>query len=373
MKNSLYILGLFSILLFSCKKDEKQDAPQPPPYNPTSVDLNERIPSHLPRMVIPGYNPTTEEGIRLGRQLFYEPLLSKDGTQSCASCHAQAFGFTDHNSAVSVGIDGIEGNRNSMQVVNAGLRQAYFWDGRAASLEEQALAPVKNPIEMHENWPRVIQKLNSIQAYVDMCYAAFGVLELDSILAVRAIAQFERSVISNNSKFDRWKRGEVKLTPQETYGRQLFMRDREEIRDNQGNIISVKQGADCFHCHAEITDFTDILFHNNGLDEVFADLGRYDVTGNNFDKGKFKTPTLRNIEFTGPYMHDGRFATLDEVIDFYSDSLKFSPTIDPLMKNVQIGGVRLGPDEKAALKAFLLTLSDPDFINNPDYGPPPPL
>ncbi|MEQ8323896.1 MAG: cytochrome c peroxidase [Vicingaceae bacterium] len=363
--------------LASCSKEEEPKKEDPivnlPPYNPTFVDLNQLVPLHLPRIQIPADNPTTVEGIALGRQLFYEPLLSRNGTQSCGSCHNQAFAFTDNGLRVSVGIDGIAGNRNSMQIVNAGLRRSLFWDGRSRNLEEQALEPINNPIEMHETWTRAADKLNQIKAYREMSYLAFGEVFLDSMLMTKAIAQFERSLISGNSKFDKWKRGEVQLTPQETFGRQLFMRDREEIKDAQGNIIQIIPGADCFHCHGEITDFSDELFHNNGLDEVFVDQGRFDVTNNDFDRGKFKTPSLRNVEFTGPYMHDGRFKSLDEVIDFYSEGLKFSPTIDPLMKNVSIGGVRLNPDEKAALKAFLLTLSDEDFLTNPDFGPPPPL
>jgi cytochrome c peroxidase len=367
----------FSVLLYSCSKEEDPPKENPvinlPPYNPTYVDLNDRLPSYLPRIDIPNDNKTTLEGIALGRALFYEPLLSGDGTQSCSSCHNQEYSFTDDDKVFSTGIDGLEGNRNSMQIINAGLRTSFFWDGRAVSLEDQAFGPVTNPIEMHEKWPRAVAKINNIYAYKEMGYRAFGAVLLDSVLISKAIAQFERSLISGNSKFDRWQKGEVQLTPQEEYGRKLFNKDRDEIRDSAGNVVQIIPGADCFHCHGYLSDFTDNLFHNNGLDEVFKDPGRQAVTGNAFDRGKFKVPTLRNIEYTAPYMHDGRFKTLDQVIEHYSEGLVHSPTIDPLMKNVDIGGVRLGPAEKAALKAFLLTLSDPDFNTNPDYSKPPPL
>ena len=376
MRNILILLS-FMFILLSCSKEEKEDLPKDPiilpPYNPTYVDLNDRLPSYLPRMDIPADNKTTIEGIELGRALFYEPLLSGDGTQSCGSCHNQSYGFTDNGKKFSTGIDQVEGNRNSMQIINAGLRTSFFWDGRAATLEDQAFGPVTNPIEMHEKWPRAVAKINDISTYREMGYKAFGVVQLDSVLISKAIAQFERSIISGNSKYDRWKKGEYQMTPQEDYGRKLFNKDRDEIRDSLGNVIQVIPGADCFHCHGDLSDFTDNLFHNNGMDEIFTDPGREKVTGNAYDRGKFKVPTLRNIEYTAPYMHDGRFKTLDEVIDHYSDGLVHSATIDPLMKNVDIGGVRLSLSEKAALKAFLLTLSDPDFLDNPDYSEPPPL
>ena len=317
-------------------------------------------------MVIPAENPTTEEGIAYGRALFYEELLSRDGSQACGSCHNQAFGFSDNGKKFSTGIDGLEGNRNSMNLANPGLGLKFFWDGRSASLEAQALEPVINPIEMHETWPSVVAKLNNIESYRKMNYRAFGTYQVDSIYASRAIAQFMRSLISSNSKFDRFMKDSVMypLTAPERNGFRLFSRDR--IVDGS----TVIPGGDCFHCHMDILDMTDHKFHNNGLDIYPADSGLARVTKNGYDLGKFKTPSLRNIGYTAPYMHDGRFPDLESVIDFYSEGLQHSDFIDPLMKNVSIGGVRLTAQEKADMKAFLLTLSDPDFINKAEYSDP---
>ena len=192
-----------------------------------------------------------------------------------------------------------------------------------------------------------------VQVYPDLFFKAFGTRTIDSTLVVKAIAQFERTMISSNSKWDRYLRGEVQLTQAESKGFEIFFTEK----------------GDCFHCHTTIL-FTDHIFHNNGLDSEFADKGLFDVTGDPNDMGKFKTPTLRNLEFTAPYMHDGRFETLEEVIDFYSHEVKFSPTIDPLMKKVQQGGIQLTDEEKESLLAFLKTLTDNSFNENPDFSNP---
>lgn len=348
----LFIVAATLFLLPSCE-DKDVDEPFDPDevYDPTPYDLIS--PQGFPTLEIPADNPMTEEGVELGRRLFYDPILSADNTQACASCHVQEYAFTDNGKRFSVGIDGIEGTRNSMPVINAGWMSSLFWDGRDATLEEQAFEPVTNPIEMHDTWENAVGKLNAHDEYPDLFFKAFGIKNIDSILVVKAIAQFERTLISSNSKWDRYQRGEVQLSQAETQGFEIFFTER----------------GDCFHCHATIL-YTDNLFHNNGLDATHTDKGLFDVTGNPEDIGKFKTPTLRNLEFTAPYMHDGRFATLDEVIDFYSEGIQYSETIDPLMKQVSQGGVQLTSDEKEFLKAFLLTLTDTTFINNPDYSNP---
>jgi cytochrome c peroxidase len=173
------------------------------------------------------------------------------------------------------------------------------------------------------------------------------------MLVVKAIAQFERTIISSNSKWDKYLRGEVSLSQTEAKGFEIFFTEK----------------GDCFHCHTTIL-FTDNLFHNNGLDSIFNDEGLSNITNNPNDQGKFKTPTLRNIEFTAPYMHDGRFTTLEEVIDFYSEGIVWSSTIDPLMKKVSQGGVHLNEEEKNNLIAFVKTLTDTTFVNNSDYSNP---
>ena len=348
----LFFIPLFYILLLvaGCAKDPN---PEPPGevYDPTPYELV--IPAGFPDMLIPADNPMTIEGVFLGRQLFYDSILSGDNTQSCGSCHTPAFNFSDNGERFSKGITGDIGTRNSMAVINVGWMTELFWDGRAKGVEEQALGPVPNPIEMHLKWPDAQLKLNEHPDYPDLFFKAFGTREIDSILVVKAIAQFERTMISSNSKWDRYLRGEVSLTQAEAQGFEIFFTEK----------------GDCFHCHATIL-FTDNLPHNNGLDSVFADQGYGGITKNPLDNGKFKTPTLRNIVFSAPYMHDGRFETLEEVVDFYSDGVKWSPTVDPLMKKVNQGGVRLTEQEKQNLIAFIKTLTDTTFINNPDFSNP---
>ena len=347
-----YIIFLVvGLILFSAC--DKTPDPQPPGevYDPTPYELV--IPQGFPDMIIPGDNPMTIEGVALGRRLFYDTILSGDNTQSCGSCHAPAFNFTDNGKQFSEGITGDIGTRNSMAVINVGWMTELFWDGRAKGVEAQALGPVPNPIEMHLKWPDAMHKLNQHSQYPDLFFEAFGTRNIDSMLVVKAIAQFERTMISSNSKWDRYLRGEVSLSQAEAQGFELFFTEK----------------GDCFHCHATIL-FTDNLPHNNGLDSLFADLGYGDITKNPLDNGKFKTPSLRNIVFTAPYMHDGRFETLEEVIDFYSEEVKWSPTIDPLMKKVNQGGIKLTNQQKQNLVAFIKTLTDTTFINNPEFSNP---
>ena len=352
MIRELIVIGT-ALLVFTFASCTKPEEPEPPGevYDPTPYELV--IPQGFPDMKIPIDNPMTVEGVELGRQLFYDPILSADNTQSCGSCHAAAFSFTDNGKRFSEGIDKIAGDRNSMAVINIGWMEELFWDGRAKSLEEQAFDPVPNPIEMHQEWIEAMEKLNNHPTYPDLFFKAFGTDEIDSTHVVKAIAQFERTMISSNSKWDRYLRGEATLTQAEAQGFEVFFTEK----------------GDCFHCHATIL-FTDNLPHNNGLDSVAIDPGYAAITGNSNDLAKFKTPALRNAEFTAPYMHDGRFETLEEVIDFYSEGVKWSPTVDPLMKQVNQGGVRLTDQEKANLLAFLKTLTDESFNENPDFQDP---
>lgn len=325
---------------------------------PAPIQVPQIFAQYLLPPIIPNNNPQTVEGIALGRRLFYDPILSADSTQSCSSCHMAFDAFSDNNQ-FSTGITGAMGTRNSMPIFNAAWNydEKFFWDGRAHSLEDQALGPVVNPIEMNNTWQNAVAALQNHPDYPGLFNDAFGTTTIDSVLVTKAIAQFERTLISANSKFDQYLLGQTALTAQELSGFNIFM------DENAG---------DCFHCHGSAANplWTDNDFHNNGLDATFADLGLGAITGNSNDDGKFKTPSLRNLAFSAPYMHDGRFATLDEVIDHYSEGLQNSPTIDPLMKSVAQGGVQLTPQEKADLKAFLLTLSDNDFITNPDFLTP---
>lgn len=298
----------------------------------------------------------TEEGIALGKKLFFDPILSGDNTQACADCHAPKNAFTDAQ-RFSDGIDGVFGTRNSMPLFNLAWNydEKFFWDGASFSLEHQVFEPVRNPIEMKSQWEQLEKELQNHPDYPNLFNQAFGTSIIDSTLVSKAIAQFERTLISANSKFDKFLMNQATLTPQEQSGFNVFM------DENRG---------DCFHCHGSDNNplWTDNQFHNNGLDETFSDLGLGAITGDPTDNGKFKTPSLRNLAFTAPYMHDGRFETIDEVINHYSEGLRHSSTIDPLMKKVSQGGVKLSDNDKSNLKAFLLSLSDYDFTKNPAFS-----
>ena len=322
---------------------------------PYSLKIPELFQQKLIDPLIPSNNPLTEEGVALGKKLFFDRKLSGNNTQACASCHKPQNSFTD-NTRFSNGIDGVFGSRNSMPLMNLAwnFTDKFAWDGKELGLERQALEPVKNPIEMHSNWRNVAEKLQQDPEYPTLFLRAFGTTTIDSSLVTKAIAQFERILISGNAKFDQYLLGNATLSLEELNGFTIFM-DEEK--------------GDCFHCHGSDNNplWTDNGFHNNGLDSTFDDLGLGAVTGDPNDNGTFRSPSLRNLNFTAPYMHDGRFATLEEVINHYSEGLQFSSTIDPLMKKVNQGGVQLTPQEKLDLKAFLLTLADPEFINNPDF------
>ncbi|MCI5055804.1 MAG: cytochrome-c peroxidase, partial [Flavobacteriales bacterium] len=275
------------------------------------------IPTGLGQMPIPESNPLTQAKVDLGRKLFYDPILSGDSSQSCSSCHKQELSFTD-GKTFSEGIDGSIGTRNSMAIVNLGWSKDFFWDGRSPQLEDQALEPVTNPIEMHDTWPNVIEKVLRHPMYPYEFYAAFGTLDIDSTHVSKALASFMRIIISGNSKYDLVRADNPPnlelLTPQERAGYQIY----------------ISEQGDCFHCHGD-PYLTDHDFHNNGLDSdaSLQDSGLFLVTGNPSDLGRFKSPTLRNIEVTGPYMHDSRFETLEEVVVHYSFGLEESSTIDP--------------------------------------------
>jgi cytochrome c peroxidase len=354
---ALFFIFLGLALFFSCRKDNVA-------YVPTPYKLD--IPSHFPDMIIPLDNPMTVEGVALGRKLFYEEMLSGDNTISCATCHAPTNSFTDPNQ-FSTGIDGIQGNRNSMALVNLGWQKFFFWDGRSSSLEEQILEPIPNPIEMHQSWKDAVTKLNNNVNYRNLFYKAFGEPGIDSIKVTKAIAQFIRTMISGESKYDVMYKFENSLSLSSTDQTILPTVTPEEWAGY--DLFKSLNGADCLHCHSGV--FMHInKFSNNGMDATFSDPGRGGITGNPNDMGRFKIPTLRNIALTAPYMHDGRFATLDQVIDHYSTGLVASPTIDPLMEHLASSGVQLDSQERDLLKKFLMTLTDYNFVNNPKFQDP---
>ena len=323
-----------------------------------TLDIPEVFEQRILNPIIPTNNPLTEEGISLGKKLFFDKKLSANNSQACADCHNPSMAFTD-GLQYSLGIDNIEGIRNTMPLFNLAwnYEDRFFWDGRELSLERQTFDPITNPIEMHNSIENVMAVLQQDHDYPLLFEQAFGTTTIDSVQIGKAIAQFERTIISANSKFDQYLMGQTALTAEELEGFNIFM---DEAR------------GDCFHCHGNQNNplWTDNKFHNNGLDTNPLDLGLALASGDPNDNGKFKSPSLRNLAFTAPYMHDGRFATIEEVIDHYSEGLQESPTIDPLMKKVEEGGVHLSTNEKQNLKSFLLTLSDFEFLNNPEYQHP---
>jgi cytochrome c peroxidase len=348
------LIIVITISVFSCKKDTSVSNNNNQSINDTpATPFNLVAPPNFPPIIIPADNPMTVEGIALGRKLFYDPILSLTNTQSCGSCHNQNFAFTDSTLQFSKGVTNEFGNRNAMPIMNLAWERTFFWDGGAATLEDQVIGPIENPLEMHEQLPNVLKKLNNHPEYPKLFKRAFGTDSITTKLLMKSIAQFERTLISANSKYDQYVRGEVELTVDELKGKELY--------EDQTK-------GDCFHCHAMGSTFTNFEFKNNGLDSVFADLGRAKITKNEKDIGKFKTPSLRNIALTAPYMHDGRFKTLEEVLDHYNTNFVISPTLSVDIALAKKG--RLNETEKQQIIAFLKTLTDNSFINNPNFKKP---
>jgi cytochrome c peroxidase len=316
----------------------------------------------FPAMPTSPVNPVTVEGVDLGRHLFYDSILSLDRKMSCASCHKHEFAFSDAPNKFSKGSNEEMMQRNTMPLFNLAWYSSFFWDGKAKSIEEQVFHPVRAHNEMNLQWEEATKRIAGSKFYVEKFKQAFGEQPIDSMLVAKAIAQFERTLISNNSKFDQVIRGERYLNQDEKKGFEL-MNDMTK--------------GDCFHCHSTDADAlgTTLGFSNNGLDDIkdamlYKDFGLGAVTGNASDNGKFKVPSLRNLAFTAPYMHDGRFETLDEVLDFYNQGVHPGVNVDSKMGSAQRGGVHLTDQEKQQIKIFLLSMTDSVFIRNPAYGNP---
>lgn len=357
MNKQIYLLALLTVVLSACQKD---DDGKDVMYDPTPYQLNT---SYFPQPDLPADNPLTVKGVELGKMLFYEPLLSKDQSQSCATCHVQLDGFSDLNQ-FSEGVEGEFGRRQAMPVFNMAWHPpAFFWDGRAESLREQALMPIQDPLEMNETLENVESKLNDSRMYRDAFKAAFDIDDITSEYVGLAMEQFMLSIVSFDSKFDRFLDGQEQLTDSEMRGMALF--------NTEFDPTGMEKGAECFHCHAGF-NFTNNLFQNNGLDQMgnWTDLGLFEVTDQPRDRARFKTPSLRNIAVTAPYMHDGRFSTLREVIEHYNEGVVESPTIDPLMQYNLNPGLGLSDQDIDDLIAFLNTLTDQVYLNNPEYMDP---
>lgn len=351
----------------SCGKNTPGgDAPTPTPAKPTAYTLT--VPAGFPTPIIPADNPLTNEGVALGRQLFYEKALSSTGTMSCGSCHQQSKAFTDGR-ALAVGIDGVANPRGTMSLANVAWSKQLTWDGAFTTLETQALKPLENPIELHQLLATSVAKLQATTRYPALFQAAFGTQTITPELTLKALAQFERTLVSGTSRYDTYMATRTGFTADEVKGLQLY-----STHIAPGTV----RGAECFHCHARplMSSNYEGAFFNNGLDLTFADPGRGGITKLAVDQGKFIAPTLRNIALTAPYMHDGRFKTLEEVLDHYSDHVQMaSPGLDDNLvlglNNPPFGThMDLTAAEKKQVIAFLNTLTDAAFVSDPRFADP---
>ena len=370
----LYLLtaGLWVLLLAAgCGEEPGGGAVELPeegtitgPNTPTPYALE--VPAYLPAPIVDPENPMSVEGVELGRRIFYDAsILSTDGDMSCATCHKQELAFTDGLDR-SLGVRRLAGTRSAMSLVNLAFNPNGFnWDGDAPRLWEQAIHPVEDMLELDNDWEEVLRKLREDADYPARFRAAFSIGNKEEItqeLTVKALAQFERTIISSDSKFDRV-----------VYQNTDFFTEKEQLgADSLFFVENLAPGVlhpGCGHCH-NAPNFADNKFHNNGIEDVaslddFPDLGLGGVTGNRFDNGKFRTPTLRNIALTAPYMHDGRFRTLEEVLDHYASGGHGLENEDP-----NITGFTLTERQKRALLAFLNTLTDESLLTDERFSAP---
>ena len=366
MKATFAWVGVGLLLaLAGCQHDTDTVDPDGPVVAPTAYNL--MLPVNFPQpQAIPATNPLTVEGVALGRQLFYEQALSVNNVVACASCHRQELAFTD-GLARAQGVNGALSPRSAMSLANLAWEPKLTWDGGAASLEIQARTPIENPVEMHQSLTVGVARLQATTTYPVLFHKAFGSSTITEDNMLKALAQFERTLISSNSRYDQFRRGDrTALSSIEQQGLVLF------TTHPNGTL----RGGNCGDCHSGDLQ-TNHSFSNNGLDLTFTDLGRGSQTGQPTDNGKFRVPMLRNIALTAPYMHDGRFATLGDVMDHYNQHVVLnSPNIDPLLLNTtndprqQSLTLDLTTAEKAQIVAFLQTLTDTDFTHDPRFSKP---
>lgn len=338
-----YLLALVVIGLFVCACKKSQ---------PTVDDIKQFLGFQKPvNFPVPTYNfaanPVTKQGFELGRALFYEPRLSRNNTITCGSCHIQSSAFTQHGHDVSHGIDDRLGTRNSPPIMNLAWNKAFMWGGGVYDLDLQPIAPITAHEEMDENLGNVFAKLQAMPKYTAMFKAAFGSEEVTTAPFMKALSQFMVMCISSNSKYDKVMRKESSavFTSEEMEGYNLF-KDK------------------CASCHSEPL-FTDGSFRNNGLaPSAINDLGLYTATLKDSDRYKFKVPSLRNLKYTAPYMHDGRLLSLNAAIEHYNSDVQKTPNLDALLSQNAKIGITLSTIDKTKIIAFLMTLSDEEFINN---------
>ncbi|MBS1774467.1 MAG: c-type cytochrome [Bacteroidetes bacterium] len=335
---SVFALMVLLTFFYACKPDPQLD------FTTKTAPISFPIPQGWPKPFYNFENNTlTSSGFELGRKLFYDQRLSRDNTISCGSCHQQFAGFAQADHAVSHGVDDKLGVRNSPALFNMNWHTSFFWDGGVNHIESQPINPIKNPVEMDESIDNIIVKLNADATYRSMFKSAFGDETINSQRIFKALAQFMGMLVSSNSKYDKYKRSEagITMTTQELNGYDIYK-------------------SKCSNCHTEPL-FTDYSFKSNGLPlTVIKDSGRAHITLNPADLYKFKIPSLRNLKYTGPYMHDGRFNTLDEVLNHYATGISASSNPDAQLA----GGIQLTTQQRADLIAFLNTLNDEEFIKD---------
>lgn len=333
---------LFLLLLFtSCKKD-------PVTFSPNASEYTFVRPSHFPE---PAYsfenNEISKEGFLLGRKLFYDPILSLDNSISCNNCHIQGVGFADSQQhPFSIGVDNEIGMRNALPLMNLAFYQEYFWDGGVTHLDFVPVNAIESPVEMKETMANAVLKLNQSEAYKSLFKQAYGIDEITSPYLLQSLSDFMNRMVSANSKYDQgYFTGFGNFTADEKAGKLLFE-------------------ANCTSCHNGVL-FTDQSYRNNGISTTFLDEGRARITENNADIGKFRVPTLRNIEKTAPYMHNASFKTLEEVLEHYASGVQKSVTLDAsLIKEDSTYGINLSKEEQALIITFLKTLTDESFLQN---------
>lgn len=338
LRITLFLILIFSIIFTSCDDYNLEKGEMPLGYNP-------------PEFGTPVYdfdkNPLTDNGFELGRALFYDPILSIDSTISCANCHQQAVAFAHADHDLSHGVEGRIGIRNSPPIFNNRWYPAFFWDGGGNHIELVPMNAIISNVEMNQPLDELIIKLNQNKNYVRQFKKAFNVEAINSKYLFYALAQFTGSLVSENSKYDKVKRNEATFTEAEERGYSLFL-------------------THCSDCHTEPL-FTNNDYVNNGLTiNRSGDEGRKNITTLDADLGKFRVPTLRNIAVTKPYMHDGRLATLDAVLEYYRTGIHQSATLSPILEN----GITISDAEKTDLMAFLNTLTDETLLHDLRFASP---
>jgi cytochrome c peroxidase len=340
MKGKIAILFVVTLFILSCGKDD--DVPETSPYSLVRPD-------YFPEIAYPiENNPISKEGFELGKKLFNDPRLSLDNSVACSNCHVKGVAFTDPQHNPSVGIFDQSGTRNAPMIANMAFQREFLWDGGVSHLDFVPVFAIENQKEMGEKLGHVVYKLNNIPEYAPLFKAAFP--EIDTITSpymLRAISQYMLLLVSDKAKYDRVQKGKDVFTAKELSGKAVFEQK-------------------CAACHSSAL-FTNYKYMNNGLDSVFMDVGRELISAQASDLGKFKVPSLRNIMLTAPYMHDGRFETIDEVLEHYRSGVKLSSTLASELSSLGQLGIPLSDEEIDDLKIYLETLTDYEFISNPIF------